>query len=132
MGMSHRQYLVGQRIYGCMKCKTHLATIHSMMSRVSRVPHDALGASRRENGAHGHHKAFNGQHGRAYLFDGVYVLASVWSSGLSLTIPPSYRVNVIEGEAMDRQMTTGNHTVRDIFCCKCGSNLGWKYVSRTT
>jgi hypothetical protein len=26
-------------------------------------------------------------------------------------------------------MTTGNHTVRDIYCCKCGTILGWKYVS---
>ena len=26
-------------------------------------------------------------------------------------------------------MTTGNHTVRDIHCCKCGTTLGWKYVS---
>jgi hypothetical protein len=25
-------------------------------------------------------------------------------------------------------MTTGNHTVRDIYCCKCGVVLGWKYV----
>lgn len=39
------------------------------------------------------------------------------------------RVNVIEGEPSDRQMTTGNHTVRDIYCCKCGTILGWKYVS---
>ncbi|KIK05603.1 hypothetical protein K443DRAFT_91057 [Laccaria amethystina LaAM-08-1] len=84
MGMSYRRYLAGERIYGCSTCKTHLATIHSMMSR-----------------------AFNGQHGRAYLFDGV--------------------VNVIEGEPSDRAMTTGNHTVRDIFCCKCGTTLGWKY-----
>ncbi|KAE9410784.1 yippee-domain-containing protein [Gymnopus androsaceus JB14] len=38
--------LSGERVYGCSKCKTHLATIHSMISR-----------------------AFNGQHGRAYLFD---------------------------------------------------------------
>lgn len=38
-------------------------------------------------------------------------------------------VNVIEGEPNDRQMTTGNHTVRDIYCCKCGQTLGWKYVS---
>lgn len=37
-------------------------------------------------------------------------------------------VNVIEGEPNDRQMTTGNHTVRDIYCCKCGTTLGWKYV----
>ncbi|KAF8213437.1 Yippee/Mis18 [Mycena galopus ATCC 62051] len=84
MGMSYRRYLAGERIYGCSNCRTHLATIHSMVSR-----------------------AFNGQHGRAYLFDGV--------------------VNVIEGEANDRPMTTGNHTVRDIYCCKCGTTLGWKY-----
>ena len=25
-------------------------------------------------------------------------------------------------------MTTGNHTVRDIYCVKCGQTLGWKYV----
>ncbi len=40
-------------------------------------------------------------------------------------------VNVIEGEPNDRQMTTGNHTVRDIYCCKCGTTLGWKYVRDT-
>ena len=39
-----------------------------------------------------------------------------------------YSVNVIEGEPNDRPMTTGNHTVRDIYCCKCGTTLGWKYV----
>src|ERR1700742_3575650 len=38
-------------------------------------------------------------------------------------------VNVIEGEPNDRPMTTGNHTVRDIYCCKCGVTLGWKYAS---
>lgn len=35
MGMSYRRYLSGARIYGCSECKTHLATIHSMISRVS-------------------------------------------------------------------------------------------------
>jgi hypothetical protein len=34
MGMSYRRYLSGERIYGCSTCKTHLATIHSMISRV--------------------------------------------------------------------------------------------------
>ena len=38
-------------------------------------------------------------------------------------------VNVVEGEPNERQMTTGNHTVRDIFCVKCNTILGWKYVS---
>lgn len=85
MGMSYRRYLNGARIYGFSNCKTHLAAIHTMISR-----------------------AFNGQHGRAYLFEVV--------------------VNVIEGEPVDRVMTTGNHTVRDIYCCKCGETLGWKYI----
>ena len=40
-----------------------------------------------------------------------------------------HRVNVVEGEPDDRPMTTGNHTVRDIYCCKCGTTLGWKYVN---
>lgn len=44
--MRHRQYLSGQRVFGCKECKTHLTTIENLVSR-----------------------AFNGQHGRAYLFD---------------------------------------------------------------
>lgn len=52
---------------------------------------------------------FNGQTGRAFLFDSV--------------------VNVVLGEAEDRHMTTGLHTVRDIRCAKCDHTLGWKYVS---
>ena len=37
-------------------------------------------------------------------------------------------VNIEEGEPSERQMTTGAHTVRDIYCVKCGTVLGWKYV----
>ena len=46
--------------------------------------------------------------GRAYLFDKV--------------------VNVDLGEADDRHMRTGKHTVRDVACSRCKSYLGWKYV----
>lgn len=41
----------------------------------------------------------------------------------------SLRVNVRDGEPEDRRMATGLHTVRDIFCAKCGRIMGWKYVS---
>ena len=41
MGMKYRRYLAGERIYGCSKCKTHLATIHSMISRVSVLEYSA-------------------------------------------------------------------------------------------
>ncbi|GHJ88322.1 hypothetical protein NliqN6_4724 [Naganishia liquefaciens] len=52
-------------------------------------------------------KAFNGQHGKAYLFNLV--------------------VNVKYGEPHERQMTTGRHVVRDMYCGKCGVCVGWKY-----
>lgn len=38
------------------------------------------------------------------------------------------RVNVTVGEKEERMMLTGMHTVVDIFCVKCGSMVGWKYV----
>lgn len=50
---------------------------------------------------------FRGQHGKAYLFDSV--------------------VNVTAGEAGERNMTTGRHVVRDIFCKQCKETVGWKY-----
>ena len=31
------------------------------------------------------------------------------------------------GVKEDRQLTTGLHTVADIFCYNCGEALGWKY-----
>ncbi|GKE48021.1 yippee-like protein, partial [Tanacetum coccineum] len=36
-------------------------------------------------------------------------------------------VNVTVGVKEDRMMMTGLHTVADIFCVKCGSNVGWTY-----
>lgn len=34
MGLQHREYLSGSRIFGCSKCRTHLATTDDMISRV--------------------------------------------------------------------------------------------------
>lgn len=50
---------------------------------------------------------FRGQHGKAYLFDSV--------------------VNIVQGEAGERNMTTGRHVVRDIMCKQCNETVGWKY-----
>jgi len=52
---------------------------------------------------------FRCKNGKAYLFGKV--------------------VNVNVGEKDDRVMTTGMHTVCDIFCVACGSILGWKYLA---
>ncbi|KAK3140359.1 hypothetical protein QOZ80_5AG0399820 [Eleusine coracana subsp. coracana] len=54
-------------------------------------------------------KTFRCKHGKAYLFDNI--------------------VNVNVGDKDDRMMTTGLHTVCDIFCVACGSILGWKYLA---
>lgn len=52
-------------------------------------------------------KAFQGRHGRAYLFSNV--------------------INVCKGEFEDRVLTTGLHTVCDIYCIQCHDNVGWYY-----
>ncbi|KAH7360549.1 yippee zinc-binding/DNA-binding /Mis18, centromere assembly-domain-containing protein [Rhexocercosporidium sp. MPI-PUGE-AT-0058] len=54
-----------------------------------------------------HHQNFRGQHGKAYLFNNV--------------------VNVVAGDASERNMTTGKHIVRDIACRQCNETVGWKY-----
>ncbi|KAI8475230.1 MAG: Yippee/Mis18 [Monoraphidium minutum] len=54
-------------------------------------------------------KAFQGRHGRAYLFNSV--------------------INVAVGPKEDRLLITGLHTVADIFCTVCDTNLGWTYVT---
>ena len=36
-------------------------------------------------------------------------------------------VNVSQGEATERNMTTGRHVVRDISCWQCKDTVGWKY-----
>jgi hypothetical protein len=50
---------------------------------------------------------FRGQHGKAYLFATV--------------------VNIKLESAMERNMTTGRHVVRDIKCRSCNRTVGWKY-----
>ncbi|KAI4372939.1 hypothetical protein MLD38_011118 [Melastoma candidum] len=52
-------------------------------------------------------KLFHCRHGKAYLFREV--------------------VNVTIGPKEERMMTTGLHTVADIFCVSCGSIVGWTY-----
>lgn len=52
---------------------------------------------------------FHSKNGKAYLFNSV--------------------VNISAGPQEPRLMTTGMHTVRDIFCVGCMYSIGWKYVS---
>ena len=36
-------------------------------------------------------------------------------------------VNVIHGERYARNLMTGRHFVRDVFCKRCGMRVGWFY-----
>jgi hypothetical protein len=38
-----------------------------------------------------------------------------------------FRINVSLGPKEDRMLTTGLHTVCDIFCVQCETNIGWFY-----
>ncbi|CAH8283535.1 unnamed protein product [Eruca vesicaria subsp. sativa] len=60
-------------------------------------------------------KSFQSRHGKAYLFSKV---------GGFLCVD---RANVYAGKKEDRMMMTGLHTVVDIYCVKCGSDVGWRY-----
>ncbi|XP_055354115.1 protein yippee-like 5 [Paramacrobiotus metropolitanus] len=54
---------------------------------------------------------FTGSTGRAFLFNRV--------------------VNIRTSEVQDRVMLTGRHFVRDVFCKKCNTKLGWFYEFAT-
>jgi len=54
---------------------------------------------------------FTGATGRAFLFNRV--------------------VNLKYSEVQDRVMLTGRHMVRDVFCKKCDTKLGWMYEFAT-
>ncbi|KAK6265098.1 hypothetical protein SCA6_020532 [Theobroma cacao] len=54
-------------------------------------------------------KDFQGRFGRAYLFRNA--------------------VNIILGPTEERMLSSGLHTVNDIYCSSCQQILGWKYVS---
>lgn len=50
---------------------------------------------------------FQSASGRAYLYDRV--------------------INVKVGDEQRKQMTTGQHIVRDVLCLDCNNVLGWRY-----
>ncbi|GER53842.1 protein yippee-like [Striga asiatica] len=52
-------------------------------------------------------QAFHCRRGKAYLFSNAY--------------------NITMGPNEERMMSSGMHTVADIFCCCCGQIVGWKY-----
>ncbi|KAK6250786.1 Yippee/Mis18/Cereblon - like 3 [Theobroma cacao] len=39
-----------------------------------------------------------------------------------------HAMNIVLGPKQDRQLITGLYTTADIYCSKCGEELGWKYV----
>ena len=39
------------------------------------------------------------------------------------------RINVEQGESVEKILATGKHSVRDIFCKVCQQKVGWQYVS---
>lgn len=170
MGQIHQKYLSDVRVFGCLKCQTHLATLSSMLSRVRCVSHWGFHLNLPPI-------AFSGFESRPSLVNMavhiclimceflIYFKLSL-SASMNVAQPyltfaqykriviPHYEplrlqsflftywnvrcssnplnissVNVEQSDPVDRNMTTGMHTVRDIYCSKCGTTVGWKYVS---
>ena len=115
MGLVYNTYLNSDKIFGCKTCKTHLASHDAIISRVRPTfsaqlysPPPLCPSVPVSKLTHPcPHQSFRGQHGKAYLFNSV--------------------VNVSQGEATERNMTTGRHIVRDISCWQCKDTVGWKY-----
>ncbi|KAJ3157566.1 hypothetical protein HDU86_003218 [Geranomyces michiganensis] len=108
MGQIHKRYLEtpthsNSRIFGCGECKTHLSTSEDILSKASTHQHHQQ-LQRTRYSALMLHGAFQGTTGRAYLFQHV--------------------VNVFEGSLREANMTTGVHTVKDIYCTSCQTILG--------
>ncbi|KHG03929.1 hypothetical protein F383_27818 [Gossypium arboreum] len=53
-------------------------------------------------------KNFIGKSGKAYMFQ--------------------HAMNIVLGPKYDKQLITGRFSIADVFCSKCGEELGWKYV----
>lgn len=135
MGLSYNVYLNSDKIFGCKNCKTHLASHDSIISRVcfpspyspQVLLYSAKGSFPRlcpllkppyNDPVHPFELSllylihsciqnFRGQHGKAFLFNTV--------------------VNTTQSEAVERNMTTGRHQVRDVNCKQCKETVGWKY-----
>ncbi|KAE9451487.1 hypothetical protein C3L33_16611, partial [Rhododendron williamsianum] len=69
-------------------------------------------------------QSFQSRHGKAYLFNKVHEMPSLCKAFCNVLLE---LVNVTVGDREERMMMTGLHTVADIFCVGCGSNVGWKY-----
>ncbi|KAL5743613.1 hypothetical protein ACOSQ2_026729 [Xanthoceras sorbifolium] len=41
----------------------------------------------------------------------------------------AHAMNIALGTREDKMMMTGSYTIANINCCKCGEELGWKYLT---
>ena len=126
MGLKHYEYLSGEKVYGCHKCRTHLTTKDQLESKASRhVQRTALCSLKR-----GQLELYRPTWSRLFVHFSVsltYATCPVITDRAYSRACRWYSVNVTLGPPEDRAMTTGLHTVRDVSCEKCSQVLGWKY-----
>ncbi|XP_074637524.1 protein yippee-like 5 isoform X2 [Acropora palmata] len=111
MGRIFLDHPGGSRLYSCAQCDTAL-TNRSLLTSMR----------------------FNGATGRAFLFKKVLVnYGTIYQTNKDVGIP-IYNlklVNLSYSEVQDREMLTGRHMVRDVFCKNCDTKLGWMYEYAT-
>lgn len=116
MGLQYLDYVSEEdTIYVCRHCSTHLALPAKIASTVSTLI-------------------------KSIRFFSIIELSWKDRRGLSVWLSVSYtcmwiknlwRLNVASGPPEEKELATGLHRVRDIYCKMCLTVIGWTYVSYT-
>ena len=64
----------------------------------------------------------------SHLSDEAYLVSKAFTSGVSPAYLFSQCVNVTIGPSQDAILTTGLHTIANIYCIDCEEYVGWTYI----
>lgn len=111
MGRLFLEHMGGHRLFSCANCDTVVTNRSRLIST-----------------------RFTGSTGRAYLFEECCNLfTNEIQERVSQPFPSTFHSISIKlmFKLFDQVMLTGRHFVRDVFCKKCASKLGWMYEYAT-
>ncbi|KAG4172723.1 hypothetical protein ERO13_A11G015500v2 [Gossypium hirsutum] len=76
------------------------------------------------NHRHTHHDSFISQHSLTVKL----IITNLLHAKSGKAYMFQHAMNIVLGPKYDKQLITGRFSIADVFCSKCGEELGWKYV----
>lgn len=141
MGYLYLETFEEDRVFACKTCGTHLSTPSHIESKASSRSHLFL-IFKIEPYSHApkltisRYRTSTERQGRLTSLTKCKCLSLPYTpvSKRSIIHVPnqrlgSYRINFGSGPPEDKVLATGLHRVRDIYCAKCLTVCGWRYVS---